>query len=141
MVNKFLDAVSRQLGTTFGTNYHYYVEDVEQNLEKPCFTLDVLTPMIRSTSPTLYDRTMPLVVHFFTNNVDNPKRDCYVIAERVMECLEYIPFENTLIRGENMSWQITDGVLQFFGTYKFTTKMEKTEMVMETLTETVARTR
>jgi hypothetical protein len=36
--------------------------------------------------------------------------------------LEYLPFEGSIIRGENISWQIVDDVLQVFVTYKFTTK-------------------
>ena len=122
MVNKLLNAVTKQLGTTFGTNYHYYVEDVEQNLSTPCFTVDMVLPLQRSKSPVLYDRTMPLVIHYFSDSKTNLKSDCYRIAERVNECLEFLPFENTLIRGEDISWHLVDDVLQIFITYKFITK-------------------
>ena len=44
MVNSILNAVTKQLGTTFGNGYHYYVEDVEQGLTEPCFTVDLLIP-------------------------------------------------------------------------------------------------
>jgi hypothetical protein len=121
MVNAILSAVTKQLGTTFGEKFHYYVEDVEQGLEKPCFTVDLLTPLQRSKSPVLYDRTMPLIVHYFSDSKTDLKKDCYTMSERIVECLEYLPFKNTLIRGEDISWQITDDVLQVFVTYKFTT--------------------
>ena len=75
MVNSFLDAVTTQLGKTFGTGYHYYVENVKQNLTLPAFTIDVLMPLERSRSPRLYDRTMPLVIHYFSDNKQNLKRD------------------------------------------------------------------
>ena len=88
MVNTFLKAVTKQLGTTFGTDYHYYVEDVSQNLTKPCFTVDMLIPLQRSKSAILYDRTMPLVVHYFSDSKTNLKNDSYSIAERLIECLE-----------------------------------------------------
>ena len=61
-----LNAISTQLYTTFGNTYRYYVEDVEQNLTKPCFTIDTIIPLQRSKSPILYDRTMPMVIHYFT---------------------------------------------------------------------------
>lgn len=125
MVNSFLDAVTTQLGKTFGTGYRYYVEDVKQNLTLPAFTIDVLTPLERSRSPQLYDRTMPLVIHYFSDNKKNLKRDCYDIAERVLECVEYLPYNNTMLRGEDISWQIVDEVLQIFVTYKFRTVMSK----------------
>lgn len=125
MVNSFLNSVTKQLGTTFGTDYRYYVENVEQNLTKPCFTIDVLMPMERSKSPVLYDRTMPLVVHYFSDSKTNLKQDCYSMAERVLECLEYLPYQNSILRGENISWQIVEDVLQIFITYRFTTVMSK----------------
>lgn len=128
MVESLLNAVTKQLGVTLGNKYHYYVEDVEQNLTKPCFTIDTLLPSQRSKSPVLYDRTMPLVIHYFSDSKTNLKSDCYRIAERVNECLELLPFENTLIRGEDVSWHMVDDVLQMFITYKFTTKKDITPM-------------
>lgn len=121
MVNSILNAVTKQLGTTFGEGYRYYVENVEQGLQQPCFTIDTLNPIQRSKSPVLYDRTMPLVIHYFSDSATNAKQDCYEMAESAIECLEYLPFKNTLLRGENISWQIVDDVLQIFITYRFTT--------------------
>lgn len=140
MVNSILDAVTTQLGKTFGTSYHYYVENVEQKLTTPCFTVDVLLPTMRSKSPKLYDRTMPLVVHYFSDSKSDLKKDCYNMAERTLECLEYIPYENSILRGEDISWQLVDDVLQIFITYKFTTVMSKeTEDNMEDIVDTVVR--
>ena len=48
------------------------------------------------------------------------------MAERLVECLEYLPFQTTKLRGEDISWQIVDDVLQVFVTYKFTTMLETT---------------
>ena len=140
MVNSMLDAVTKQLGNTFGLDYRYYVENVEQGLQKPCFTIDALLPTERSKSPVLYDRTIPIVVHYFSDSKTNLKKDCYEMAERTLECLEYIPYEKTILRGENISWQIVDDVLQIFITYKFTTVMSKaTANNMEELLETTVR--
>lgn len=122
MVNDLLAAISTQLYTTFGNDYRYYVENVEQNLTKPCFTIDTILPTQRSKSPVLYDRTMPMVVHYFTDDKKDTKSDCYAKAEQVVECLEYLPFKNTTLRGKDISWQIVDEVLQIFITYKFTTR-------------------
>ena len=134
MVNSILNAVTKQLGTTFGKSYRYYVEDVEQGLKKPCFTVDTLIPLQRSRSPVLYDRTMPIVIHYFSDSETNLKNDCYSIAEQIVACLENLPFENTKLRGEDISWQIVDDVLQVFVTYKFITKrVEENGTLMETL--------
>lgn len=141
MVNSLLDAVTTQLGKTFGTSYRYYVENVEQHLTTPCFTIDTLMPTERSKSPVLYDRTVPLVIHYFSDKKSNLKRDCYNIAERALECLEYIPYENTIIRGEDISWQIVDDVLQILITYKFTTVMSReTAENMSDIVNSIVRT-
>ena len=62
------------------------------------------------------------------------------MAERALECLEYLPFQDSILRGENISWQIVDDVLQIFITYKFTSVMSKaTEDNMEEILDTVVR--
>lgn len=122
MTEYLLDAITKQLGTTFGNDYHYYVEDVKQNLTKPCFTVDTLLSTQRSKSPVLYDRTVSIVVHYFSDSTTTLKKDCYSVNERLIECLEYLPFNNTLLRGEDISYQIEDDMLIVFTTYKFTTQ-------------------
>lgn len=139
MVNSLLNAVTTQLGSTFGNSYHYYVENVEQGLIKPCFTVDALLPLQRSKSPILYDRTIPIVVHYFSDSTTNIKFDCYEMSEDIIECLEYLPFDTTLLRGEDISWQVVDNVLQIFVTYEFTTqKVIEVEPTPETLESNVA---
>ena len=141
MVNSILDAVTAQLGKTFGTSYHYYVENVEQNLSPKSFTVDTILPTMRSRSPTLYDRQVPIVIHYFSDDKNNLKKDCYSMAERIIECLEYLPYKSTLLRGEDISWQLSENVLQVFITYDFTTMVDKEdEDKMEDLFETVTHT-
>lgn len=130
MVNKILDAITVQLGKTFGTNYHYYVEDVKQTLKTPCFTIDMIQPLERSRSPILYDRTMPVVIHYFHDDKTTLKKSSYDVAERTVECLEYLPVDNNIIRGENLSWHMVDGVLQIFVTYRFITKRDSVSKVL-----------
>ena len=122
MVNEMLKGISNQLYDVFGTDYKYYVENVEQKLTKPCFTIDSIMPTQRSKNRLLYDRTIPVVVHYFTGDKENTKKDCYEKAELIVEALEFVPFHGSLLRGENISWQIIDDVLQVFVTYKFITR-------------------
>ena len=134
MVNKIFDAITIQLYETFGENYTYYVEDVKQELSKPCFTVDTLIPLQRSRSAILYDRTMPMVIHYFSGDTVNTKKDCFAVAERLVECLEYLPVMGAFIRGDDISWQLVDDALQVLITYKFTTKrVTEPEKEMERL--------
>lgn len=134
MVNEMLKGISTQLYDTFGADYKYYVENVQQKLSKPCFTMEALVPLQRSRSRVMYDRTIPVVVHYFSNEKETTKQDCYNKAEQIVETLEYIPFHGSLLRGENISYQLVDDVLQVFVTYRFITKkLTSNEDTMETL--------
>lgn len=128
MVNKVLNAITKQLGTTFGNSYKYYIEDVKQNMTKPCFTVESIETLQRSVNPTQYDRTVPLAIHYFNDKNETLKKDSYNIAEQLIECLEYLPFEGTFLRGENISWHLVEDVLQMFITYRFRTqKIDNTQ--------------
>ena len=120
-MNDIVNAISKALYTTFGSDYRYYVEDVEQNLKTPCFTIELLEPRMRSRNAQLYDRTVPVVVHYITNNKTSLKKEYYGIADQILECLEYLNVNNKIIRGESMSYHIVEDALQLFVTYKFMT--------------------
>lgn len=137
MVTSIVNAVTKQLGTTFGTTYRYYVEDIEQGVTKPCFHVAPRITLQRSKSPVLYDRTVPIVVHYFSGSTNNLRNDCYSKGDQVIECLEYLPVNDTILRGEDISWQIVDDVLQVFITYRFTTK--RVEGAMEAMNDLVER--
>ena len=126
MVNAVLDSITVALYDVFGENYHYYVEDVEQNLQLPCFTVDVLNPLNRSRNSYLYDRTVPCVVHCFTANKITTKHELYATGEDVMAAIEYITVEGRTLRAEDMSYQLVENnVLQIFATYRFWTETER----------------
>ena len=120
MVNKFLDAITIALHKKFGDSYYYYVENIQQDLRTPCFTVDMLNPLERSTNGTSYYRTMPVVIHYFSSaDTTTPKHECYAAGEDILEALEYIVIDNRIIRGEDMELTMVDDVLQVFVTYKF----------------------
>lgn len=121
MVNKVLQAVTKQLGESFGNSYKYYIENVEQGMVKPCFTIDVLETSGRSRNATQYDRIIPLVIHYFNDKQKSLKKDSYDMGEKLSEAIEYLPIEDTFLRGENISYHMVEDVLQLFITYRFRT--------------------
>lgn len=135
MVNDLFDWITIALYNKFGDDYKYYVEEVEQNTSKPCFVVGALEPIVRRQSPVRYDRVFPIVIYYFTDkdSTSQAKRDCYDVAEKLLEALEEI--NNTegdvLIRGYNISWEIVEGVLEFFINYRFYTYREVESEVME----------
>lgn len=133
MVNDFIDGITKALYEEFGDEYKYYVEDVEQNLKKPCFTVGAQNPTIRSTSPLRYNLSIPIIIHYFSNEktTSNLKKDCYDIGMRLSMALEYITVSDCLFRGENIEFEIVENVLQFFITYKTILTKEQTNIFME----------
>ena len=121
MVNDFFDWITIALHDEFGDDYKLYVEEVEQNLFKPCFVVSTLNPMVTAKSPVKYQRVIPIVIYYFTGKEDtvDAKKDCFNIAERLWERLEYLTNGEITLRGDSISWEMIDGVLQFFITYKF----------------------
>lgn len=128
MVNSVLDGITVALYDVFGDGYHYYIENIEQNLQRPCFTVDVLNPQRRSRNAVIYDRTVPCVIHCFTENKITTKHELYATGEEVMSAIEYITVSQRLLRAENVSFQLTGDVLQVFATYKFWTENTEDEV-------------
>lgn len=133
MVNELFDAITRTMFTEFGETHKFYVEEIEQNATKPCFSVGTLNPIIKSRSLVRYNYTIPIVLHYFTDkdNTTDSRKDCYAVAERLWQLLEYLPYEDYLIRGEDMSWDIVEGVLQFFITYSFDVYKTEEQIFME----------
>jgi hypothetical protein len=131
VVNSVLNSISKALYTEFGDTHHYYVEDVEQNSQLPCFTIDVLNPLSRSVNHKDYYRTVPIVIHYFTDNKTSTRKHSLGVGEQVLECLEYLEIDGHLVRAEGMSYHFVDDVLQVFLTYRFWTEKPDTTPPME----------
>lgn len=131
MVNNVLNSISKSLYDTFGNEYRYYVENMEQNTNSKCFHISVLNPICRSVSSKDYYRIVPCVIHHFTDDKVNTNKTCYSIGEQVLNSLEYLEVDGQLIRAEDMSYTLIDDVLQIFLTYRFWTTIPETIPVME----------
>lgn len=135
MVNTILDATTVALHNAFGDTYTYYLEESEQNVSKPCFVVGMLNHLLRSTRLDRYYRIMPLTIHYFTNkdNTLDAKRDCYSVAEKLAETLEFLPIESEdcTVMGRDISWEIVEGVLIFYITYNFYVERVREHIYME----------
>lgn len=121
LVTELLDWLTINLHSEFGDDYQYYVEEIEQDVSKPCFSVITLEPAVISRGTFKYRKVVPLVIHYFTDcdNTSGAMRDCQSVGERLWNKLEYLSCGDVLLRGEGLSWGMTDGVLQFFVTYTF----------------------
>lgn len=120
--NMLLDSLTIALAEKFGSDYTYYKEGSEQNTHRPYFVVSPMAPSFVARSQYKYDQYLPCVVYYFGDTTDpNLKSSQFDIAEALHECLEYVELDSGdgLVRGYDMNWDVADGVLQFFVTYRF----------------------
>lgn len=122
MINKTINSVIAALYKEFGDSYKYEVEDNEQNLTTPCFTIGFVMPTTKGGLWTIRNRLMPVVVHYFPKDELRPNRECYSVAERALEALEVIEIDGVKVAGKQLETQVIEGVLQVFATYEFWTE-------------------
>lgn len=130
-VSDVINTITKTLHNEFGNDFKYYVEIIPQNSNKPCFVVSTLLDLINAKSPVLYDRTIPIIIHYFTN-ANKSILDNFNVAERLWDCLEYITNDEIILRGRDISWEIVENVLQFSITYKFKIRKIINNSLMET---------
>lgn len=121
MYNRIIDAVTRKLDELFqDSGYIIYTDEVEQNLQEPCFFVSFLKPSEKQQIGTRYYRETGLVIQFFPGKTDQPSRVLRETAEILEDGLEYVLMpDGKPIRGTGREWQISDGILSFFVNYNF----------------------
>ena len=62
------------------------------------------------------------MIHYFTNEPDTQKakRDSYDVGERIFDALEYLHVDDIIVRGEDVTIELVEGVLEFSITYRLT---------------------
>lgn len=130
-VKNVLSGVSAALSAEFD-GFEIYLDDVPQGLAPPCFTV-VCSPSVKQVIGKRFRRDFDICVHFFPGT-DEKYGECADAEERLFTALQYIDVDGDLLRGEDMSRKLSDGILSFnvrFGTFVLDT--EKAE-AMEHLT-------
>ena len=137
MLNDIITGIAKALGTTFGSEFRVYKNDVKQGFTEPCFFIATLKP---EQIPLLGDRAIwrnPFDIHYFPKRAGN-NAELFSVAETLLVALEYIPMADGLpLRGTSMSFKTIDGVLHFFVNYNPIVIQPKEENPMETLTTNV----
>ncbi len=133
MLNDIITGIAKALGTTFGSEYRVYKNDVQQGLTEPCFFIAALKP---EQTPLRGDRAVwqhPFDVLYFPKEPGTNEK-LYNAAEQLMGALRYITLPNgDLLRGTSVSYEAADGVLHFFVTYSMFVDISKVRPSMETL--------
>lgn len=123
MINKIITGINIELEKEFGVGYQIYNESIEQGLEMPCFLITCLNPTNDYEFWVRYKRTNQFMIQYFPSTPDKHS-ECYDVLEKLYKCLEYIQIGASLVRGNKMSGEVTDGVLNFRINYDVFMKKE-----------------
>lgn len=120
MVDEVISAVSNALYAEFGSDYRIYADNIEQNLVRPCFFINVVRPAILSGSIGRDKMSVPLVIQYFPSTLGK-RTECYQVADRMFHCLKYPEFNSVVYRGTDLKYDINDDKLNFYVKYNFFT--------------------
>jgi len=131
MINSIISSISIALNAEFGDRYKIYKEEKKQDLEEPCFFIQCLNPTQRLFLNKRYFRKNQFCIQYFPETSDK-NEECFVVAERLLERLEYLTVNSDLVMGIKMHYEVIDGILHFFVNYDmFVYKIAETIPIME----------
>lgn len=138
MLNKITIGIAQALNEEFGDEKSIYTDEIEQELES-CFYITPLTAIENLLVGKRYERSYPFMIQYFPKE-KNYSAECNEVTEQMLNALEYITLDEGLIRGEDMTSHIVDGVLNFEVTYKMHIFKKKTsaDEVMESLDQEIS---
>lgn len=132
MVNDVIAAVSNALYAEFGKDYRIYADNVEQNLVRPCFFINIIRPTAIPTSIGRDKMSVPLVIQYFPTSVGK-RTECYTVADQLFRCLKFPEYKDVMFRGTDLKFDINDDKLNFYVQYNFFTVVKDTEEVINTI--------
>jgi hypothetical protein len=131
MINDIIKGVAKAIRNEFGEDSRIYTEEIKQGLKEPCFFISALNPQMKQVLGKRYLISCQVMVQYIT---EEGKAECNDIAMRLFELLELITVSGDLVRGKNMSYEVSDGILSFNVSYDiFVYKTEETKDYIETI--------
>lgn len=134
MVNDVISAVSNALYGEFGTDYKIYADNVEQNLTRPSFFINIVRPAIRERVMGRYHVSVPLVIQYFPSEIGK-RMECYTVADKMIHCLRYPEYKDVKYRGTDIKYDINDDKLNFYVQYNFYAVIHDPDEVKITIDE------
>lgn len=122
MVSELIEGIAAQL---HGINSaSVYVDDVDNNVKFPCWRIvstDDIT--LDHLVGDRYENTVEFDIWYMLNEygeISDVRTEIHNLAETAMFSLEFVKLsDGSQIRGQNMHYRITDGVLHIFVEYAY----------------------
>lgn len=134
MVEDVISAVSNALYEEFGTVYRIYADNIEQNLVRPCFFINIIRPAVLPGTIGRDKMSVPLVIQYFPTSIGK-RMECYAVADKMFRCLKYPEYNDVVYRGTDLKYDINDDKLNFYVQYNFFTVDQDTDEITHTIDE------
>ena len=117
MINSIIESIIVSLQEEFGDTVQSYREEGLQEFQKPCFLVRNVSHSCRLFLGKRYFRKNQFCIQFFPDTKEKENEVYNDAAKRLTSCLEYLKADDGLVRGTNMKYEITEGILHFFVNY------------------------
>jgi len=118
-INRIIEGLATRLHAL--TDYPVYVDMKKNHVRFPCFRIKPLDQTSEHVVGNRYVQEHRFDIWFILNDADevtDSRKEIHEMAEALFMALEYITLEDgTQVRGEEMSYRVTDGILHFFVAY------------------------
>lgn len=117
MINEIVEAIRMALEAEFGDGYEIHTEETGQQPDKPTFFIGCQSGKVRPSSGGRY-----YVHHWFRIRYHpmsaEKRQECNDVADRMIWRLEELPFKGDTIRGNEMLYEASEGILNFYVDYE-----------------------
>ena len=131
MINLIIKSISVRLDAELN-GCEINIEEKKEGLKEPCFFVLCINSTNKLFLNRRYFRTNQFCIQYIPECGGREKAECYEVAERLFDCLEWLEVGGNLVMGTKMKYEVVDGVLHFFVNYDmFVYKVEESVPVME----------
>lgn len=133
MIQGIKQGILDKLYALYGDEKSYLYDEQEQGFEPGSFWVIETSGAQEQVVGQRYLRTEHIDVRYYGTEAGGTA-ELHGIADALTDALEYVTDDEGLVRGENMNYQIEDGVLHFFVDYRVHLWKQKERVpYMETL--------
>lgn len=133
MIQEIKNGIAEKLYDAY--EYGIFFDELEQGFTAPCFWVVNTSVIHTHVVNRRYMQVNNFDIHYFPENPADTS-ELEAVAEVLTFALEYINAGDGQLRGENMSYEIQDGVLHFNVTYRnWIWKLKEEVPKMQTLTQ------
>ncbi|MGX4600415.1 phage tail terminator family protein [Faecalimicrobium sp. JNUCC 81] len=117
MVNSIIDGISMKLNEIFGDSYEIYSEARDQGFNEPCFFISLLNSTNTPKLKNRFYREYTFEIRYFPSLSNKKNKEINDINEKLINGLEYISLNESLVRGSKINSEVFSNVLHFFINY------------------------